>query len=182
MKKLFTFLAALLFLGATLVMSQPVPGKKFELSTAISFTSFKISGDSNSESILILPVRFGYYIWKGLEIEPELALSKFSPGGHVDFNLSGNLAYNFKTSGEFVPFLLAGAGFGNGYAAGPVVSSGTDITATLLNFGGGVKYVLGKMAAIRAEYRYTHNRLEKGSSLIQNLNLHQFFVGIAIFF
>jgi hypothetical protein len=38
------------------------------------------------------------------------------------------------------------------------------------------------LAAIRAEYRYTHNRLSKGDILIQEVNLHQFFIGLALFF
>jgi len=181
MKKSVVFLAALLVLGATLAMSQPVPGKKFELSTAISFTSFKVSGGPSADSLLILPVRFGYYVWKGLEIEPELVLTKFR-GMHADYNLSGNLAYNFKTPGALVPFLLAGVGFGNGYAVGTIVSGGTDITATLLNFGGGVKYVIGNVVAVRAEYRYTHNKLDKASFVAQKLNIHQFFVGLSLFF
>lgn len=181
MKKICVFLAALLFLGATFAMSQSVPGKKFEFSTAFSFTSFKSSGSTDSDSLLSLPVRIGYYVWKGLEIEPELVLMSFDPG-NTAFNLNGNLSYNFKTSGHFVPFLLAGVGFGNGLAYGALVDGGTDTTAKLLNLGGGVKYVIGNLAAIRAEYRYTHNRLSKGDILIQEVNLHQFFIGLALFF
>jgi len=180
MKKLSVFLAVLVFLGATFAVGQPVPGKKFEFSTAFSFTSLKASGGTDSDSLLSLPVRVGFFIWKGLEIEPELVLVKFS-GSDADFNLSGNLSYNFRTSGQFVPFLLAGAGFGDGFAAGPFVEGGTGINATLLNFGGGLKYVLGTSGAIRLEYRYTHNRMSKGD-LIQNLNLHQIFIGVALFF
>lgn len=181
MKKLCVFLAVLLFMGATFAMSQPVPGKKFEFSTAFSFTSIKFSGSSDSDTLLSLPVRIGYYIWKGLEIEPELILMDFDPGDTA-FNLNGNLAYHFKTSGHLVPFLLAGAGFGNGLAYGALVQGGTSITATLLNLGGGIKYVIGNSGALRVEYRYTHNRLSKGTSLDQNVNLHQVFIGLALFF
>ena len=120
MRKSVVFLSVILFLGATLAMSQPVPGKKFEISTAFSFSSFKASGDTDSDSLLVIPLRFGYFVWKGLEIEPELTLAKFSPGD-ARFNLSGNLSYNFKTAGSLIPFLLAGAGFGNGFAVGPLV-------------------------------------------------------------
>ncbi len=181
MKKLGVFLVVFLFLGATFAMSQPVPGKKFEFGTAFSFSSFKASGDTSSDSLLIIPLRFGYFVWKGLEIEPELTLAKFSPGD-AHFNLSGNLSYNFKTAGPLVPFLLAGVGFGDGFAVGPLVEGSTSTHATLLNGGGGVKYVIGNTAAIRAEYRYTHNRMEKGDLLIQNLNIHQFFIGVSLFF
>jgi len=180
MKKLCVFLAALLFLGATFAMSQPVPGKKFEFSTAFSFTSMKFSGDTGSDSFLSLPLRVGYYIWKGLEFEPELMLMKFE-GSDAAYNLNGNLSYNFNTSGRLKPFLLAGAGFGNGVAFGALVEGDTDVNATLLNFGGGVKYVIGTSGAIRLEYRYTHNRLSD-VDFAETVNLHQFFIGVALFF
>jgi hypothetical protein len=181
MKKSFAFLAVLLFLGATFAMSQPVPGKKFEFSTAFSFSSIKSSGDSGSETILSLPLRVGYYIWKGLELEPELVLVKYDDSDAA-FNLNGNLSYNFNTSGRLKPFLLAGAGFGNGVAVGALVEGGTSTNATLLNFGGGVKYVIGTSGALRLEYRYTHNRLSKGDIPNQNVNIHQVFIGVALFF
>ena len=177
MKKLCVFLAVLLFLGATFAVSQPVPGKKFEFSTAFSFASMKFSGDTESTTILSLPLRVGYYIWKGLEFEPELILMKFDDGDAA-YNLNGNLSYNFITSGRLKPFLLAGAGFGNGVAYGAIVEGDTSINATLLNFGGGVKYVIGTSGAIRLEYRYTHNELAEG----ETVDLHQVFIGVALFF
>lgn len=180
MKKLAVFLVALFFLVTTLAMGQPVPEKKFEFGTSVSFTSIK-SGDYPSSTYLIVPVRFGYYVWKGLEIEPELLVTSFEHG-HTGFNLSGNVAYHFKVAGPLVPFVLAGVGLGNGYSTGPIVSSSTSTTAFLINGGAGAKYVLGKIAAIRMEYRYTHNRLDKGGFLLQNLNTHQIFIGLSIFF
>jgi hypothetical protein len=181
MKKLLVCLAVLLLLGATFAMSQPVPGKKFEFSTAFSFSSIKVSGSTDSDTFLSLPVRVGYYILKGLELEPELMLAKFDHND-VAFNLNGNLSYNFKTSGQLVPFLLAGAGFGNGVALGVLVEGGTSTNATLLNAGGGVKYVIGNSGAIRLEYRFTHNRLSKGDLEPDTVNLHQFFIGVSLFF
>ena len=177
MKKLCVFLAVLLFLGATFAVSQPVPGKKFEFSTAFSFASMKFSEDTESTTILSLPLRVGYYIWKGLEFEPELILMKFDDSDAA-YNLNGNLSYNFNTSGRLKPFLLAGAGFGNGVAYGAIVEGDTSINATLLNFGGGIKYVIGTAGAIRLEYRYTHNELAEG----ETVDLHQVFIGVALFF
>jgi hypothetical protein len=182
MKKIGVFLVALFVLGATLAVAQPVPGKKFEFGTSVSFTSIKISGGFGADSYLIMPVRFGYYIWKGLEIEPELLITSVHPGGHTGFNLSGNVAYHFSVAGRLVPFVLAGVGTGNGYATGPVVSSSTDTTAFLINGGAGAKYLLGNIAAVRMEYRYTRNRLNKGGFLFQNTDIHQVFIGLSIFF
>src|SRR5512143_4115982 len=126
MKKIGAFLVALFVLGATMAVAQPVPGKKFELSTAFSFSSFKSSGSTSSDSFLSIPLRFGYFVWKGLELEPELVLAKFS---HSDaaFNLSGNLVYNFRTSGGLVPFVLGGVGAGNGFSVGMLAEGGTGL-------------------------------------------------------
>jgi len=181
MKKLGVFFVAILFLGVTFAASQPVPGKKFEFSTAFSFSSLKFSGSTDSDTFLCLPVRVGYFFWKGLEFEPELMLMKFDDSDAA-FNLNGNLSYNFKTSGHLLPFVLAGAGFGNGIAFGLLVEGSSSTTATLLNFGGGVKYVIGTSGAIRLEYRYTHNRLSKGDLEPDTVNLHQLFIGVSLFF
>lgn len=181
MKKLAVFLVALFFLGTTLAMGQPVPGKKFELGASLSYTSLKSSG-GGTDSVLVLPVRFGYFVWKGLEIEPEVFITSFDPGG-AGFNLNGNVAYHFKVAGRLVPFVLAGVGVGNGFTAGLTVYEQTDATAFLINGGVGAKYVIGNVAAFRAEYRYTHNRMTKGGGLlIQNLNIHQILVGLSVFF
>jgi Outer membrane protein beta-barrel domain len=181
MKKLGVFLVAILFLGVTFAASQPVPGKKFEFSTAFSFSNFKFSGDADSTTVWSLPLRVGYFVWKGLEIEPEVILLKFS---HEDasYNMNGNLSYNFNASGQLKLFLLAGAGFGNGITVGPIVEGSTSTNATLLNFGGGVKYVIGNSGAFRVEYRFTRNRLSKGDLEPATVNLHQFFIGVSLFF
>jgi hypothetical protein len=181
MKKAIAFLAVLLFLGATFAASQPVPGKKFEFSTAFSFTSMKFSGSTESDTILSLPLRVGYFIWKGLELEPELMLMKFDDNDAA-YNMNGNLSYNFNISGRLKPFLLAGAGFGNGIAFGALVEGSTSVNATLLNFGGGVKYIIGTSGAIRLEYRFTRNHLSKGDIPSDDVNLHQVFIGVALFF
>jgi hypothetical protein len=73
-KKLCVFLGVLLFLGVTFAASQPVPGKKFEFSTAIDFESVTVDGGSGSSGALVIPFRFGWFGWKGLEVEPEVQL------------------------------------------------------------------------------------------------------------
>ena len=181
MKKLAVFFSVLLLLGTTFAVSQPVQGKKFELGTAFSFSSFKFSDSLESDTILTLPLRFGFFIWKGLEIEPEVMLQKWE-GSDAAFLLSGNLAYNFKLQGNLVPFLLAGAGLGNGLAVGPFMEGGSGINAFLLNFGGGLKYVLGNSGAIRLEYRFSRNRLTQEGFEAEIFNSHQIFLGVSVFF
>jgi len=180
MKKLLVFLAVLLVLGATFAASQPVPGKKFELSGSFALGGSNFGG-GESQTVLHLPVRFGFFIWKGLEIEPELFLQALflDEGSRASYNLRANVAYHFGTSKPLVPFVLAGLGTGNGLAIGPGMERlGTGVT--LLNLGGGGKYVIGKLVAIRIEYRFTHywvNKFESGW-----VNTHELLAGFGIFF
>jgi opacity protein-like surface antigen len=180
MKKLCVFLAGLLFLGTTFAMSQPVAGKKFELGVAFSFASIRYAEEEYSYTVWTLPLRVGYFVWKGLEIEPEIMLQKFK-GDDLAYDLCGNLAYNFKPSGNLVPFVLAGIGIGNGFVIGPIVDGASGVKAFLLNFGGGVKYVIGNSGAIRLEYRFTHNHLAE-DEYSGNRNSHQVFIGASLFF
>jgi len=180
MKKLCVFLVGLLFLGATFAASQPVAGKKFELGTSFAFSNFKFSDSTGSYTVWNLSLRLGYFVWKGLEIEPEVMLQKFEESD-LAYSLCGNLAYNFKTSGNLVPFVLAGAGIGNGFSVGPIIEGDSGVTAFLLNFGGGVKYVIGNSGAIRLEYRFTRNHITEGD-LFDNVNLHWILIGVSLFF
>lgn len=74
-----------------------------------------------------------------------------------------NLAYNFKASEKVIPFVLAGGGYGNGYTAYKLVFD-WDIGITALNFGAGIKYLVGDSAALRIEYRFTKYSGEKTRS------------------
>jgi opacity protein-like surface antigen len=180
MKKVIIILTVFFFVGTIVASAQPA-GKKWELGAAVSYTSYKFSGGTESEYVYNLPVRVGYYIWKGLEIEPEIMLTKFK-GSDTGYLLSGNVAYNFKTTGSLQPFVLAGIGFGNGFAIANLVEGDTDFNATVINFGGGLKFLVGNSAAIRVEYRYTHNHLTASGYEAENLNIHQFLMGFSVFF
>lgn len=182
MRKLAAFFSVLLLLGTTFAVGQPVAGKKFEFGTAFSFSSYKFSDSLESDTILSLPVRFGFFVWKGLEIEPELMLQKWE-GSDAAYLLSGNLSYNLKLQKNLVPFILAGVGFGNGLSVGPIMEGDSEANAFLLNLGGGLKYVIGNSGAIRLEYRYTHNRLSEAEILEpEYFNSHQIFIGVSVFF
>jgi len=188
MKKLGVFFAVLLFLGATFAASQPVPGKKFELGTSVNFFSVKYEveiGYSDSWSILNVPIRFGWYVWKGLELEPEVIMTfPLSGGKDMAYFAGVNLAYNFRTKGKLVPFIGGSAGIGNGipYMGWVEGGSGEKVTA----FGGlaGVKYLLGNIAAIRAEYRllrYDWND-DDDPDYDETGTIHQILLGLSIFF
>jgi len=191
MKKAVLSFVVILF-ACTLVVSAQPAGKKFELGFSGSFTSFKFSYESDSTTVFNLPLRAGYYIWKGLEIEPELMLTK-AEGADAGFILAANLAYNFNLKGNLRPFVLAGIGFGNGFTVANIAEGDSDVNATVVNLGLGVKYLIGNSAALRLEYRYTHDHMkydyvieaitiQQAESGTENVNSHQILAGVSIFF
>jgi opacity protein-like surface antigen len=182
-------LVALLFLGATFAMSQPVSGKKFEFGTSVNFFSVSYEygdGYTGSWTVLNVPIRFGWFVWKGLEIEPEFVMTIpiGEDKGETAYFAGANLAYNFKTSGKLVPFIGGSAGFGNGipYMGWVQGGSGEKVTA----FGGlaGVKYLLGNIAAIRAEYRLLRYSWKDDFDPLydETGTIHQILLGLSVFF
>jgi opacity protein-like surface antigen len=189
MKKCCVFLTALLFLGVTFVASQPVPGKKFELGTSLSFFSLKYKyadGYSDSWTILNVPVRLGWFVWKGLEIEPEVIMTIpiGQDKGDMAYFLGANLAYNFKTSGKLVPFIGGSAGFGNGIPYMGWVDGGSGQSTSAFGGLAGVKYLLGNIAAIRAEYRFLSYKWNDANypDDDETGTIHRVLVGLSIFF
>jgi len=180
MKKAFVILTVFFFLGGLFAAAQPA-GKKWEVGGSISFTSFKFSGATESDSVFNLPVRVGYFIWQGLEIEPEVMYTKFS-GDDAAYVLSANVAYNFKMSRPILPFVLGGVGFGNGFTYAGVAEGDPDLNAFTLQFGVGAKFLIGSSAAFRVEYRFTRNHLTETGFEPENLNSHQFLLGASVFF
>jgi hypothetical protein len=61
-------------------------------------------------------VRFGWFLWKGLQLEPEVmfTIPIGEDKGDMAYFLAGHLVYNFKASPKLVPFVGGGAGIGNG--------------------------------------------------------------------
>ena len=149
---------SILILAIPIIVSetfaQPVQGKRFEFSTSASFLSMKYKEARESNTVFNLSLRLGYFIFKGLEIEPELILTIPDESENTGYFFMGNLAYNFKTSEKMIAFLLAGVGYGNGLRIlSSVMDADTGITA--LNYGAGIKYLISETAALRIEYRFT---------------------------
>jgi len=205
MKKVCVFLGVLLLLGAaTAASGSIVEGKKFEFSTALSFETFSYTypdapaGYKYTQSYLNIPIRFGWFIWKGLELEPELMWTSYHyhevyPGYYDDkyhetgVLFSANVLYNFKLkSPHWVPFVLAGFGFGNGVPyEGYVEKWDTGSKVSTPNLGVGVKYLFGNIGALRLEYRYRHYRIStpyEDDAYIEHVTFNTIFVGLSLFF
>lgn len=179
MKKPF-ILVVIGLLALVLTASAQPEGKKWEQGIGFDYSSVKGSESTEAFDVLTIPLRLGYYIWKGLEVEPELFLMKVedSDMGYL-FNLNG--VYNFKTAGSFRPFLLAGIGITNGIKIGYLMEADNEVSGFVINAGAGLKYLVGSSAAIRFEYRYLHNRLDFDGTK-ENFNHHQFLIGVSVFF
>ena len=184
MKRIHVLVVFIVLTGMTLVAAErPVDGKKFKFSTAISFSSAQRTDRDNTISVLTIPVRFGWFIWRGLEIEPEVQLNS-ADGGRLNYFLQGNLTYNFKAPLNLVPFIGPFAGFGS---ENPITGIGGSEGAKVSAFGGilGVRYVMGKSAALRAEWRLkwlTHDAPYMGDLGPDKWRINELFVGLSIFF
>ena len=156
MKRFFTTLMVTLdmLIISAHSMAQPLEGKKFEFSTSASMWNVKSDG-GETETLINLPIRMGFFVFKGLEIEPELFFTIPEKGEDIGYIILGNLSYNFKTSENLMLFVLGGAGFGNGQRLLNLVVD-QDMGVTVYNFGAGIKYLIGDSSAIRIEYRYTN--------------------------
>ena len=159
----------------------------FELSAALSFYHNRYySGEiSDSFSMLCVPVRFGWFVWKGLEIEPEISMffPLRSDGGSVRHYFEAKVVYNFKASGKLIPFLGGTTGWGNGlpkrawnYGGGKVRTMADGLVA-------GLKIRIGPAAALRAEYKLVlYSWREAGGLYREGGTLHHGSIGLSIFF
>ena len=178
MKKLFKILTLSLILPSLVhvCFAQPVKNKKFEFSTSASIWNVKFEG-TETETVINLPVRLGYFVYKGLEIEAELFLT-IPEDEDLGFLFLGNFSYNFKVSEKLMPFILGGGGYGNSEQSfSTVFDYGTNIF--VINFGAGTKLLINESSAIRIEYRFTKYMADSEWFDRTDQNL---FIGISIFF
>ena len=154
LKKMFV-VVLILMIPVSTVLAQADKGDK-ELSTAASFMVIRPEG-GDTYSGIHLAGRFGYFLSKNMEIEPEVAIGKFEDAD-MGYVLSCNLNYNLSASGKTVPFFLVGGGICNTawFLVPNLAITGGDETHLLLNAGVGVKVFLSETTAFRAEYRFQH--------------------------
>jgi opacity protein-like surface antigen len=150
MKSLRMIVLVLLSVGT--VMAQPREGKRTELSLSGCYQRYS-SGSSESSGAFLLSPRIGFFVMKGLEIEPELVFMAAS-GSDPVYVLNGNVSYNFIAGGKAVPFVLLGYGMANTVPLFGVPMFRNDFSVGVFNIGAGVKGFLTEDIALRIEYRY----------------------------
>ena len=159
--------------------------RKTEISFSVSFQSITVGEGRSSTTILLVP-RIGFYVYRGLQIEPEgvVILSSEDP----TYMMNGNLVYNFVGGKKAVPFLLAGYGVTNTVPVHNIPIVDLNITIGVLNLGAGIKAFIADNIALRGEYRYQKFSGEEktqslyGYSYTQSMDarIHSFQFGIVI--
>ncbi len=175
MKMLASLILALLSI-AGLANAQFQKGTT-ELTLDGSAGSYSATSTSNSygysynssvtRNYAILDLAVGYFVADGLSLEPEIgwyALEKMEPSIHLVANLSYTLP---NPTTRFAPFIRAGYGVANmmefpGVGMLGRVSDKMDVS--VLNIGGGVKYLVASSIALRAEINYRKHSLSNSSS------------------
>jgi opacity protein-like surface antigen len=156
-----------------------------ELSTAASFSSFKSEGSDDSVTVINLPARLGIFATRNLSGEAELALTRVSYDGRSSTAVvgSGSALWHFQPAARTVPFLIAGAGIGNGFDYLGTLTKIEGTTIKTLHAGAGIKARVGDSAAFRIEYRFTHAMGSGGEFDDENtsFNTHRVFIGISLF-
>ncbi len=158
-----------------------------ELSTAIALSISKEPGDSDSTTLLNVPVRLGVMVANRLELEGEILVTHGSFGDDGDTGVVGavHVLYHFRTGGNTVPYLLAGGGIGTGFEYAGLATNG-DRSVTALRAGVGFKTFFSRHASLRGEYRFTH--YQASDEVIDDfvyrarLDDHKVLLGVSLWF
>jgi hypothetical protein len=166
----------------------PLAQGRVELSTAASFHAFDDGASDETATILNLPARVGWFATRQVELEGELALTRFSGGDESETGIrgTGRVLYHFGGNERVAPFVFAGVGVGN---AVELVNLAVDSEQTVTHWeaGAGIKVFAGRRAALRLDYRFARfssddegGRFSSGDG--STLNIHRVFAGLSLFF
>lgn len=162
------------------------------MSTSSSSSSYSYSSDA--QGYLTLVARTGVFVYEGLSLEPEIALTAME-GTEPALVLAGNLSYTFfPPDANVCPFVLVGVGIGNAIPMGPnpIGRMSNALDVFMIGAGAGMKVFLTESAALRFEYRYQrlsydyeytvsyYPTVRKSTTEIA-YNMHRVFVGVSIF-
>jgi opacity protein-like surface antigen len=160
---------------------------RVEFSTGLSVSSLRegsdseFDSDSDSYTILNVPLRVGYFISRRAELEGETLFTVYNSDADTSTGavFSGRVLYHFG-DGDVHPFLSAGGGVGNS-AEFLGIAYDADRTIKHYEFGAGIKTFAGSRGAFRLEYRYTH--YSGGARAFDGgLANHRVLAGVSLFF
>ena len=139
---------------------------------------------------LSIPVRVGYFLTDNIEIEPEITHTymKYSyedySGSTTTSLLLANVAFNFNTPSQVMPFVLGGVGLMTERTSYDGESESESGFAW--NVGGGIKWFVANRVALRIEYRFISFSLtteeDTNYKITESHTNHRIFVGISMFF
>lgn len=198
--KIFISLSLIILLNIS--VDAQVSGNNFELSVSATLGGAKgnskttggYSGSYDGEMhyYFLVHGRLGYFIYKGLELEPELQLS-IVENSDLMYSLNANLLFNLlKDDSKIIPFVLGGIGIGNSvpYFNTLIPFSNHTYSVHQFNAGAGLKFLLTESIAFRTEYRmqiYSYDE-ELNSyygppvKIEYSFYSHNILLGISIFF
>lgn len=169
-----------------------------ELSTAASLDidriKEKIDGVEVEEVLTIstfsVPLRIGYFLTDNIEIEPEIYFIYLrmsydeESASSTTALLLANVAYNFGTPSQVMPFVLGGVGLMTERTSYDGESESASGFAW--NVGGGIKWFAANRVALRVKYRFIHysitTEVDTFVKVTDSHTNHRIFVGLSIFF
>jgi opacity protein-like surface antigen len=193
-KKIFLLMVVVLcFTGFENATAQLKKGQ-MELSLSAAFMGVQDRGGDFS-SAFNLSTRFGYFLSKEFEVEPEIIFSSYGGSGNPGIILSGNFLYNYHILDrlQISPFFLAGFGWANSRHYFNLMNFGEENrNYTILNLGVGLKSFISKSVSLRMEYRF--QRFIAGEEKVEpvsfwmtpytydpSLSYHNFMMGLSVF-
>ncbi len=135
-----------------------------------------------------VPVRVGFFLTNNLEIEPEVNYNYQRVSWNGDYAsqtatvLLANVAYNFSTSSQVMPFVIGGAGIVMLSASATDEETESE-SGFAWNAGAGIKWFVANSVALRLEYRLLSFSItyEDGFELKESHTYHRILAGISIF-
>lgn len=139
--------------AVTALYGQPREGSDLEMSLSGSYQHYATGSGVEGTGVFLVSPRLGFFILKGLELEPEI-VCLLSGNSEPVYMLNGNISYNLISTRRAVPFILAGYGVANTVPFLGVPFTRTSFPINVLNVGGGLKVFIHDDVALRIEYRY----------------------------
>lgn len=150
--KIARFLLLLIVFSET-SYSQIFEGNRREVSFSGGYQDFTSGSGSNSSGLILLSPRIGVFVFKGLELEPEVILM-LSSGSSPVYVANGNVSYNFASTRKEIPFVLIGYGVANAVPIFNLPVSNIGYRVDVFNAGAGLKFRASDDIIFRFEFRY----------------------------